>query len=297
MEEEKPWIDVPGRRPYSGKKNKEANGDVAKFYVTNLPDGCTLWEVSNFLGAYGEVIGTYIARKKDKEGNKFGFVTFRYAKMAKEIEQNINGLKMGQNKLRVNIAKFAAENISLGDPRTSGKSAKEETQPAKLLNRNTPFMYSSTFSNGGGPSFSQMVRKGLGNPVRDPPTSEYRERTKELEIQEESRAFQDLHGRALIGRAKDVTMLRKLKVSCAEEGLGGFDIVYIGGLSVCLKFRNSEEASTFLLKQEIWKNWFTNLDIWDGQVLSFERIQLSWIVTTSTGRSSASESWSGKERR
>ncbi|KAF5803643.1 hypothetical protein HanXRQr2_Chr06g0273841 [Helianthus annuus] len=136
-------------------------------------------------------------------------------------------------------------------------------------------MNSSAFSVGGGLSFSQMVRKGMGTSVGDPSTSEYRERPKELEIQEETRAFPDLHGRDLIGRASDVTVLRKLKEACVEEGLGGFGIVYIGGLSVCLKFQNSEEASSMLLRHDTWKKWFTNLDIWEGQVLLFERI--AWI--------------------
>ncbi|MFS7928045.1 hypothetical protein Hanom_Chr04g00316301 [Helianthus anomalus] len=50
--------------------------------------------------------------------------------MAKEIEQNMNGVKMGHNKLRANIAKFVVENIGLGDFKLPGKNVREKTQMA-----------------------------------------------------------------------------------------------------------------------------------------------------------------------
>ncbi|MFS7912819.1 putative RNA recognition motif domain, nucleotide-binding alpha-beta plait domain superfamily [Helianthus anomalus] len=107
MREER-WQDVPPyRNNVRSKGKKEQEKDVAN---SNLPNGCTPWEVSQFLGGFGEVVGTYIARKRDKEENCFGFTTFKHASKAKEIEQRLNGIKMGNHKLKVNIALFAAEN-------------------------------------------------------------------------------------------------------------------------------------------------------------------------------------------
>ncbi|KAJ0724923.1 putative RNA recognition motif domain, nucleotide-binding alpha-beta plait domain superfamily [Helianthus annuus] len=52
------------------------NQEVVKFFVTNLPEGCTPWELRQGLEHYGVISGTYVAKKRDKMGNRFGFVSF-----------------------------------------------------------------------------------------------------------------------------------------------------------------------------------------------------------------------------
>lgn len=92
------WQDAPARRNKGRQTNKgdmKGAGDVTKFYVSNLPSGCTPWEVSEFFGYYGEVVGSYIARKRDKEGNRFGFCSFRKVSNVLDLEKRMNGVKMG----------------------------------------------------------------------------------------------------------------------------------------------------------------------------------------------------------
>ncbi|MFS7928774.1 putative nucleotide-binding alpha-beta plait domain superfamily, RNA-binding domain superfamily [Helianthus anomalus] len=75
MEEEGSWLD-PHHRRNKGKgpdNKKVGKEDITKFYVTNLPVGCRPWDVADFVAGCGEVAGMYIARKKDKEGRRFGF--------------------------------------------------------------------------------------------------------------------------------------------------------------------------------------------------------------------------------
>ncbi|MFS7953939.1 putative RNA recognition motif domain, nucleotide-binding alpha-beta plait domain superfamily [Helianthus anomalus] len=112
--EEEVWKDVPDHRNRKGR-NVEARKDriVTKYYVTNFPFSFTPWEVSEFLGYYGEIVGTYIARKNDRDGNRFGSVTFKNVKDAKNLESEMNGIKMGRYILKVNIAKFAAKNAGI----------------------------------------------------------------------------------------------------------------------------------------------------------------------------------------
>ncbi|MFS8026529.1 putative RNA recognition motif domain, nucleotide-binding alpha-beta plait domain superfamily [Helianthus anomalus] len=49
---------------------------VAKFFVSNIPDRASSKEIEETFKVYGEVIGVYVAKKRDKMGNRFGFVTF-----------------------------------------------------------------------------------------------------------------------------------------------------------------------------------------------------------------------------
>ncbi|KAI3804179.1 hypothetical protein L1987_32353 [Smallanthus sonchifolius] len=65
---------LKNRRNRFGEKNSKAGekkglASVVKFYVSNLPAGCRSWDLSSALSAFGVISGTYIARKKDKEGS------------------------------------------------------------------------------------------------------------------------------------------------------------------------------------------------------------------------------------
>ncbi|MFS8005782.1 putative RNA recognition motif domain, nucleotide-binding alpha-beta plait domain superfamily [Helianthus anomalus] len=53
--------------------DRESFGNVTKFFITNLPPRCRPWDVADFFKVFGEVSGSYIARKPDKEGRKFLF--------------------------------------------------------------------------------------------------------------------------------------------------------------------------------------------------------------------------------
>ncbi|MFS7889346.1 putative nucleotide-binding alpha-beta plait domain superfamily, RNA-binding domain superfamily [Helianthus anomalus] len=67
--DEQEWQDPPGRRRKGkGQEPKrgvrDTSGNITKFFVSNLPPGCTPWELSSFLRIYGQVSGSYIARKR-----------------------------------------------------------------------------------------------------------------------------------------------------------------------------------------------------------------------------------------
>ncbi|MFS8004741.1 putative RNA recognition motif domain, nucleotide-binding alpha-beta plait domain superfamily [Helianthus anomalus] len=70
---------------------------TVKFFVANIPEGCRPWDLASLLQDFGEISGTYIARKRNKEGLKFGFVSFKGVKDWKEQEKRLRGLKLGQN--------------------------------------------------------------------------------------------------------------------------------------------------------------------------------------------------------
>ncbi|KAM0026466.1 putative RNA recognition motif domain, nucleotide-binding alpha-beta plait domain superfamily [Helianthus debilis subsp. tardiflorus] len=88
---------------------------LLSFFVTKLPKGCTPWELRKGLEGYGVISGTYVAKKRDKLGNKFGFVSFVEVKDRGVLEKSLSGVKLGDTKLKINLAKFALENSGLPD--------------------------------------------------------------------------------------------------------------------------------------------------------------------------------------
>ncbi|KAJ0570912.1 putative RNA recognition motif domain, nucleotide-binding alpha-beta plait domain superfamily [Helianthus annuus] len=250
-----------------------------KYYVTNLPFGCTPWEVAEFLGFSGEIAGTYVARKNDKAGNRFGFVSFKNLKNAKELEQRMNGVKMGKFILKINIAKFASENAGFfedeGISKTNNRKENIGKEHSNMENNHQkwPGGNDRVFQKEG-LSFAELF-KGKGKDVGSSAPSNEFPKGKTISIQEDVNALHFLHGSALIGRSVDINILNKMDRILWEEGFVGVAIHYVGGLSLLLSFKDHEAAGEFLGKQEIWKKWFSTLDLWEGQSLAFERV--AWL--------------------
>ncbi|MFS7975203.1 putative RNA recognition motif domain, nucleotide-binding alpha-beta plait domain superfamily [Helianthus anomalus] len=39
---------------------------MVKLFVTNLPDGCTPWELRKCMEVFGDIVGTYVAKKETR---------------------------------------------------------------------------------------------------------------------------------------------------------------------------------------------------------------------------------------
>lgn len=60
---------------------------------------------------YGNVVDTFIARKRSASGKRFGFARFVGVKDEKTFEKKLNEIWIGTFKLRVNLAKFCREKV------------------------------------------------------------------------------------------------------------------------------------------------------------------------------------------
>ncbi|KAF5779356.1 putative RNA recognition motif domain, nucleotide-binding alpha-beta plait domain superfamily [Helianthus annuus] len=246
-------------------------GCVVKLFVTNLPEGCTPWDLRRCLESFGAVAGTYVARKRDKHGSRFGFVLFSGVKDKQELLRNLGGVRMGDFKLKINVARFALEN--------SGVAVEKE---GPVQNKNPAEMHI-----GGGKSSVRDVRSykdvvgtsnlgsgHYGAQVVDL-ASGPRAVEKVIVVPDRVEAFRDRHGLAVVGRAADLEtqvdidrLLNIAKISVAN-------VQYIGGLSLLLSFHDEESVNRFLDLKNIWDPWFTKLDPWRGQTLPLERV--AWL--------------------
>ncbi|KAI3798113.1 hypothetical protein L1987_33382 [Smallanthus sonchifolius] len=64
-------------------------------------------------------------------------------------------------------------------------------------------------------------------------------------------------GRAVVARAVDFQVLRKLNVNLRKAGFQGVGIQYIRGFSVILTLKDEEAALCMLENSEVWKPWFS----------------------------------------
>ncbi|KAI3796191.1 hypothetical protein L1987_38856 [Smallanthus sonchifolius] len=86
-----------------------------------------------------------------------------------------------------------------------------------------------------GRSFAEVLMNSKGEGNGDAPLGPP---AKVVMVAEETNAFEELHGKALIGRAADLSSLTSLNLLVNRPILGGVEIQYLGGLS-----EGSEESS------------------------------------------------------
>ncbi|KAJ0669111.1 hypothetical protein HanPI659440_Chr17g0697311 [Helianthus annuus] len=188
------------------------------------------------------------------------------------MERRMNGVKMGRFILKINIAKFAIENNGIMDvdANHSTPAAPGGSETGNQFQHSRPD--SNSFRQNGGRSFADLF-KDKGKSI-DQNRSEVCS-VKTINVPDDVRAFHYLYGRALVGRSVDLNSLTKMDRSLWEEGFNGVEIHYVGGLSLLLQFNEPGEATNFLLNQELWKKWFSVLDMWEGQTLPYERV--AWL--------------------
>ncbi|KAF5802344.1 putative RNA recognition motif domain, nucleotide-binding alpha-beta plait domain superfamily [Helianthus annuus] len=252
-----------------GKGVAEGSGQgITKFFVSNIPQGGRPWDLANAFRAFGEIAGAFIAKKKDKEGRTFGFVSFKGVSDLEELKRSLSNLKLGGNKLSINVALFAREN---GVPKPATVVSGHNVGDGK------DFVAGQGVFPGLKPNAkgSSSVKKGVS--FLDILTNKSHVACEEDEVGVEPSVFSltDLFGRAVVGRTLGFKELRFLKSSLVVAGFGDATIKYIGGLSVLISFVDKERANRLLLDQEVWGRWFSSLNLWIGQSLPYER--LAWV--------------------
>ncbi|GKV48311.1 hypothetical protein SLEP1_g55135 [Rubroshorea leprosula] len=93
------------------------------FFFANFPADWKHEQMWRYFKRFGRVLGMYCPSRRDKQGRRFGFVRFLDAKNARELENQMNDLWVGNFKLQVNQARFEREKYETRDQkvqRTNG---------------------------------------------------------------------------------------------------------------------------------------------------------------------------------
>ncbi|KAM0071801.1 putative RNA recognition motif domain, nucleotide-binding alpha-beta plait domain superfamily [Helianthus debilis subsp. tardiflorus] len=248
---------------------------TTKFFVTNLPERCSSAKVGDVFSAFGEVIGVYVARKRDKKGNKFCFVSFKGVREPKELENKLKGIKMGPVKLLVNVAKFAAENFGFsGQPSDGNVNAffSSQGEAAKQFNVRDQRSYRDVLGKTKGQREPERVF-GLGGFGGD--GMHFKE--KSVVVPDRTSAFKDWGGGGgvVVSRTANLETLVDLDKLFRIAKVEVVSFKYLGGLHILISFSDAFMANSFLSSKNIWGPWFSKLEVWGGQALPLERV--AWL--------------------
>ncbi|MFS7977529.1 putative RNA recognition motif domain, nucleotide-binding alpha-beta plait domain superfamily [Helianthus anomalus] len=238
--------DVPARK---GRRDAQSdtgyNKVITKFFVSNLPPKCSSVDLKDVFRRYRDFEASYIARKRDRWGKRFGFISFQNVTDVKRLEGEMGDVWMGLYKLFIGLASVDGEKVQ--GPKvdaTDKRNTRKEDFHAKtyaggeaqrVVNQVSE---NATLEGGiGRRSFLDTVlnRKHGG------------EKVDVINIVDNVEGFSSWQGYSLVGRVVDFKTLTGLK-----------------------------ECNRFLEDTDVWKDFFGSLRRWNGdQKLEEERI--AWL--------------------
>ena len=247
----------PGKQPEYGE-------DTVKFYVSNFPDKCSGKDLDDLLKEFGEITKIYIARKRDREGRRFGFVTFGGVRDKADLERSMRNLWLGSFKLRINVARFVGEQ---GEARSTedNRSKADDNRKKADTTKEQKGRQEQTAGGRRPGSFKEAVTGATKG-------------TKEellVDIPDIINEYSDRHGKALVARLLNVDKLKKIGQLARELNPSGGSIQFLGGLSVLLSFKDSKEAEEVRKKAAVRVDFFSSIETWEGQSLPLERV--AWL--------------------
>ncbi|KAM0005149.1 putative RNA recognition motif domain, nucleotide-binding alpha-beta plait domain superfamily [Helianthus debilis subsp. tardiflorus] len=243
---------------------------VTKFFVSNLPEGCKPWDLRKALEDFGDLVGTFVAKKRDKNGCRFGFASFKDVKDRLDLEKMLRGVKMGEYKLKINIARFAVENAGFSDqPEVKAQGPKDagNAEGLRSFNFRDFRSYSDVLGMG-----SSKVGGGVNIATEGHAEGKV---SKSIVTRDRTDAFSDLHGIAVIGRTANLETLVDFDKLMRIAKVDYVRIQYLGGLTILISFLDKTTASNFLEAKKVWEPWFSKLEAWNGQSFHLERV--AWL--------------------
>ncbi|KAJ0883210.1 putative RNA recognition motif domain, nucleotide-binding alpha-beta plait domain superfamily [Helianthus annuus] len=262
------WYDVPfkkGKGSRHQQQQKETDQGV-KFFVSNLPERCASTDLVSVLKGFGDIRGTYIARKYDRLGKRFGFVTFNKGRNMEDLEAELKDVWIGSYKLFIVPARFV-----------DGKEIPRKKEKVWQQVKGKVVQEEGKDEACGRESIPVDVCVGDRRSFKDTLLNKESVNNEELEIKVDTslRVFGEWYDRAVIVHLKTLEALTNLKVWLKNMNVNEVEIKYVGGLCVILVFPNRDAKMVFTANKNAWGIHVDLLEEWYGQTFTVPRI--AWL--------------------
>ncbi|KAJ0515605.1 putative RNA recognition motif domain, nucleotide-binding alpha-beta plait domain superfamily [Helianthus annuus] len=256
-----PWAEIQ----YQKNRKSRGNGMEMTFIVQNLPDQTTKMVLWRAFQPYGYISDAYVARKKDKRGNSFGFIRYVGVENVNATLAEMNYVKIFEAKVSVSLAKY-------------DKNHKKFIYTSKFVGEKTwrPKEASNSNQRNSGPAFpGAKVREGQSfaslfqNGTHVPNLG-----AKTISITNKGSKY-PLHcmSRSIHGMVKDFSSLYRLNHLLSNDGLDDYGLSYIRGLSVLLTLGNLGIVEEVMANHLVClSNVFIHFHVWKGEDLPLDRI-------------------------
>ncbi|KAL9992418.1 putative RNA recognition motif domain, nucleotide-binding alpha-beta plait domain superfamily [Helianthus debilis subsp. tardiflorus] len=257
-----PWTEVQ----YQKNRKSRGNGVEMTFIVQNLPDRATKMMLWRAFQPFGYVSDAYVARKKDKRGNCFGFIRYVGVENVDSTVEVMNKVKILEAKVSVSLAKYDKNHKKFI---YTSKNMGEKTWRPKEPYHTYPRANEGPNSGGAefqpGKSYASLFQKDVHQSYTG---------SKVLSINFKGSTY-PVHciNRSIHEGVKNLQVLNNLNNILSRRGLSNFGLSYVGGLSVLLTLGDSGKVKDVMTNYtEVLANAFSQYNVWKGEDLPKERI-------------------------
>ncbi|KAM0067059.1 putative RNA recognition motif domain, nucleotide-binding alpha-beta plait domain superfamily [Helianthus debilis subsp. tardiflorus] len=272
-------------KKFANRENRLRNATT--FFLSNLPDSCTketMWQV---YGHLDNVEDAFVPSKKDRAGNKFGFLKLSRVNDAGWWINMLKEIRIDGAVINVSLAKFNRDGSKIQQHNSEEQvSVFDRLRPGPKVEPKPTEKNRSVFDRLHHPDQASKPGRINGKPSHPPAGKSYRDvvRSKDggnfavnIEVPPlNSSTKKALEYKSLVGETKDIDILNDLQSNLSGITEDGFQLKYLGGLKVLLCFKSVKEAEEFHYHLvDVWEKWFSRLYVWDGLPPIFERV--AWV--------------------
>ncbi|KAJ0454152.1 putative RNA recognition motif domain, nucleotide-binding alpha-beta plait domain superfamily [Helianthus annuus] len=257
-----PWSEVN----YQKNRKSKGNGVEMTFLVQNLPERTSKMQLWRAFQPFGFVSDAYVARKKDKRGNNFGFVRYKGVGNVGATLAEMKTVKIFEAKVTIILAKYDKNHKEfIYTSKTIGEKVWRPKDPGQRNQQRSGMAVPGGAEVKEGQSYASLFQKegqiiNLGS--------------KTLSVVCKGSKY-PLHcmRRSIHGVAKDLPTLNRLHHILVENGVVNYGLSYIGGLSILITLGNPELVDEVMNKHsDLLSNTFTRFHVWNGEDLPLDRV-------------------------
>ncbi|KAJ9559866.1 hypothetical protein OSB04_005026 [Centaurea solstitialis] len=256
----------------SNRSSKNPKETTFLFY--NFPE---TWEVPHLwrlFKRYGGISDVYLARKRLRNGRRFGFARFKLVRNAEAMEKVLRGIWIGMYRLRVHVANHNGMNQKNGGkggqgsgPIKVGKSTKAPKSYGEILNQRET---KSNNEDRKHQSYADAVRRGSESEQKDTKSQPV---IGEWDADQSRLEYLQL---CAVGNVEKLDHIVRVNDILNASGSMNNSIKLLGGREVLIKFGSQEELDKLVAdKSNGIHYWVKDLSKWTPGFRTSER--LAWL--------------------
>jgi hypothetical protein len=220
--------------------------ETTSFFFTNFPEDVKVVELWSIFAKHGRVGEVYIPKKRDKRGNRFGFVKFKEVKCVEALSSRLEDTWVGTYKIRINVSRFGRKSSSVPEEQERIPSTLGVPEDAVRI----PMPFKQALLNGG----RNQSKAGV-------PT---------VEVEVVTDFLKTLEG-SFVGWLGNGVEVRALQTKLWLAGFSKVLVVAMGGDLALISHSNGEELHGPFCKKDWWGGLLFDLKRWTPNLVCSKR--------------------------
>lgn len=261
-------LDTSGARRGAGTMKDGGINRLHTFFFTEFPDDFFAKEMWSIFLKYGDVNEVVIPNKRDKRGQRFGFVRFANVRDPATFAVKLDNIIIGRQKLFVNISRFQRD---VWEKRSHPATTKVQIHANKQVHIAGTGQTGRSYAN----AVRQEVPKTTNNDTKKRIINPAKSVFAHLSFKVGDEVVEKLN-KAYVGKVSRAGATYTLQEDFFREGYFGIKVTPMGANLTLLESTDEEEIPNLILEAKDWLlERFEDIRAWSPNEIDNER--LVWV--------------------